>query len=75
MPNTEFNSVEPVRFIPSDGAAPPLRSCHGRDPGDVFPTHGHDDTPPLVDHAPDAGGTLVLAALAVVPSVWPGGKG
>ena len=22
MPDTEFNSVEPVRFIPSDGAAP-----------------------------------------------------
>ena len=29
MPDTEFNSVEPVRFIPSDGAAPPPRDGIG----------------------------------------------
>ena len=32
MPDTEFNSVEPVRFIPSDGAAPPLRDGIGQRP-------------------------------------------
>ncbi len=32
MPDTEFNSVEPVGFIPSDGAAPPLRDGIGQRP-------------------------------------------
>ena len=27
MPGTEFSSVEPIRFIPSDGCAPPLIVC------------------------------------------------
>ncbi len=39
MSDTEFNSVEPVKFIPSDGSAPPLRDGIGQRPdvGD------HDD--------------------------------
>ena len=27
MPDTEFSSVEPFRFVPSDGAPPPLIVC------------------------------------------------
>lgn len=39
MLDTEFNSAEPVRFIPSDGSAPPPRDGIGQrlDVGD------HDD--------------------------------
>ena len=47
MPDTEFNSVEPVRFIPSDGAAPPLRDGIGQRPDvgdrdDVLRFHRRD---------------------------------
>ena len=60
MPDTEFNSVEPVRFIPSDGAPPPLIVCDSRFAfvtygveRDVFERIGSELSPSAAIQTPD----------------------
>ncbi len=72
MPDTEFNSTELVRSIPSDGAAPPLRDGIGHRPDvgdrdDILRFRRRDLRTLLVGNSPNLNARLARWNLSMPP--------